>query len=69
LAGHALDDLIGPMKPVRLLLGLAGVGVLVQVAVMCDLMPASEDGFDRNRISFHTPGGQEKCLSHPELCV
>jgi hypothetical protein len=43
--------------------------MLVQVAVMRNLMPAFENGFDRGRIPFHTPRGQEKGLSHAELRV
>src|SRR6266511_4713507 len=36
---------------------------------MCNFMPSLEDSLDRCRIAFHTPGGQEKGLSHAELSV
>src|SRR5712691_7328980 len=43
--------------------------MLVQIAVMSDLVPTLQDRLHGCRIALHTPGGQEKGLVHTKALI
>ena len=69
LAGDPLDDLDAAVEPVRLLVGRELARMLVQEAVVGDLVPAGEDRLDGGRILLDAPGRDEEGLADAERRV
>jgi hypothetical protein len=64
-----LDHLEAARQPVVLLLARALARVLVDIAVMGDLVPALEHRLDRARVLLDAPGRHEKGLVQSEPSV